>query len=199
MEKINKYLIITAALIIGLLLFKDCEPKESSESGPKIKIDTIYKIKTLTTKYTDTIIKLKYKDRYLPFQQIKNEIEETLDTGYVYLKYNDYHFKYDTITTHKYGEQKLSINGWGYINKIEVENTYKDTTTIITKEITKYKPSKGLFISPQYNRPFNNESSLKPSYNVNLDYINNNWLIGGSIGVQNDIPMYGIRIGFKIK
>lgn len=188
---------IIGALVV-LLLFKACEPKETPKLEPKIITDTIYKIQDKIIHLKDTIVKLKYKDREVNYIQVQTEIEETLDTGYVTLFYSDHFFKYDTIQEHKYGDSKISIKGWGYVNQVDVTNTWKDTTTTITKEITKYKSSKGLYLSPEYNAPFNKESNLKPIYKLNLDYVKGNWIMGTSIGVQNDIPMYGIRLGYKL-
>lgn len=195
----TKYIIaIIAGFLLALLLFKGCEPKETQKSGPQIKTDTIYKIQDKIIYLKDTIVKLKYKDREVNYIQVQTEIEETLDTGYVTLFYSDYLFKYDTTQVHQYGESKISIKGFGYVNQVDVTNTWKDTTTTITKEITKYKSSKGLYLSPEYNAPFNKESNLKPIYKLNLDYVKGNWILGGNIGVQNDIPMYGIRLGYKL-
>lgn len=193
MNQNTKYLIaITAGFMLALLLLKGCNQNNGQNRGVITKIDTIYQIQEKTTHFNDTILKLKYKDRLVPYQIIQNEIEDKIDT-----KANDYNFKYDTIASNKYGESKISITGWGYVSKVDVENTYQDTITTITKEITKYTPSKGLYLSPEYITHFNKEIN-QPTYKLNLDYVSNKWILGTGIGIQNNQPTYSFRIGYKI-
>jgi hypothetical protein len=200
-EKIKNY---TCAAIIGAIVFfmllKGCNQNKGQNRGDKIKMDTTYVIKEKVTHYNDTIVKIHYKDKYVPYKVIQNEIESKSDTGWVTLPYNDYHFKYDTIQEHKYGESKISIKGWGYVSKVEVNNKWKDTTITITKEIIKYNNASGLFLSAGYQRPFDKNSPLNPLYSIGLDYqIKNKVIIGTSIGVQNNEPVYGLKLGIKIK
>ena len=83
----------------------------------------------------------------------------------------------------------------------ELNTIIKDSTIVINKEITKtiLKPSKGLYLSPELIRPFNVDDSNKPTYRVNLDYINGNLIIGTGIGIQNEQPNWSVRIGYKLK
>jgi hypothetical protein len=188
----NGILYISVILLVILLsIYNTCNHNKGQNSGVKTKTDTIFKIIEKTAHFNDTIIKLRYKDRLVPYQIIQNELQNKIDT-------NDYNYTYDTIANNKFGESKISIKGFGYISKIDVENTYKDTTMIITKEITKYKASSGLYLSSEYQTPFNKDNGLKPSYNVKLDYVHNKWIIGTGIGVQDDKPNYSIKVGLKI-
>lgn len=210
-DKIKNYTIATIILIlVATLWFKGCNQNNGKKWVVNIKTDTVYVIKEKVSHFNDTIVKTLYKDRYFPYQVIKNDIESKIDTGWVTLPYKDYLFKYDTIQYHKYGESKISIKGWGYISKVNVDNKWKDTTITITKEITKYNnaseadavadKSSGLFLSAGYQRPFDKNSPLNPLYSIGLDYqIKNKVIIGTSIGVQNNEPVYGLKLGIKIK
>lgn len=197
----NGILYISVILLVILLsIYNTCNHNKGQNSGVKTKTDTIYKVIEKNTQFNDTIIKMMYNNNYYTTKEIQNQIEEKIDTGWVSLPYNEYIYKYDTIQEHKYGQTKISAAGWGYISKIDVENKWKDTTITITKEITKYKNASGLFLSAGYQRPFDKNSPLNPLYSIGLDYqIRNKVIIGTSIGVQNNEPVYGLKLGIKIK
>ena len=172
---------IIIGVLVALLLFKACNQNNTQNRGVITKTDTIYKVIEKNTHFNDTIIKMMYNNNYYTTKEIQNQIEEKIDTGWVTLPYKDYLFKYDTIQEHKYGDSKISITGWGYVSNVLVQNKWKDTTITITKEITKYKTSKGLYLSGEYIRPFNKDNGLNPNYRANLDYVHNKLIIGTGI------------------
>lgn len=183
-----KYIIaILAGFTLALLLIRGCNPPKSTIAEDNIKIDTIYQIKTDTIKLTDYKPKLKYI-----YRTKSDTIEIPIDT----MKF--WKYQYDSIHQHKKGNTHLKIKGWGSIDNIEMNTTVIDTTIYITKEITKYKSTKGIYFSPEYLTHFNKDIN-QPIYKVNLDYVNNNWIIGTGIGLQNNEQIYSFKVGFKIR
>ncbi len=145
----TKYIIaIIAGFLLALLLFRSCNQNIDQKSGVTTKIDTVYQVKEKIISITDNkpIVKYVYRDKI----KIKNDTIEIYQDS---LKF--WYYKLDTIYKHKYGQTRLKQNGWGYIEDIKITTTLKDTIVTINKEIIKYKPSKGLYLSPEYITPFN--------------------------------------------
>lgn len=187
----RKYIIsIIAGFALALLLLNQCSPKNNKSAG-ETKIDTVYQVKEklITIKDNKPIVKYIYKDKLI------NNVDtiEVINDSIKFWKYT-----MDTTYQHKYGTTQLKQKGWGYVEEININTILKDTTTIIIKEITKLKPTKGVYVSTEYLTPFNSNMPLQPTYKVNADFINSKWIVGTSIGIQNNQPIYGVRIGVKV-
>jgi hypothetical protein len=176
-------------LIVGILLgiLVNCSGKKNEDI---IKTNTIVKY----IKKIDTI------ENNKPILVYRNkEIIKTInksDTIIKDFKLKDYQYEYnknDSITD-------LYIKGWGSLDSLKIINKHKDKIIEITNTETIYKSSNGLFISGEYNIPFNKNNVLNtPIYKTNLDYIiRNKVIIGGSIGIQGNNLYYGGKIGFKL-
>jgi hypothetical protein len=198
MKPIYKYIIATImGFSLAMLMFKGCSPKNQQNAGDKIKIDTTYIIKDKIITIHDTIVKLKYNNKYIDKYIIQEQFKE--DDSTITVNWKDYFYALDTTYANKNSTTKVNINGWGYIDAIKLNTIIKDTTVIVNKEITKYIPSKGLYLSQEYIQPFdNNTTSSKSIYKVNIDYVNDKILIGTGIGIQNNNPNWSIKVGYKI-
>jgi len=197
METKTKYLItLFIGFLLGIIMTCDRNPQTVDT---QTVTDTVYKISEQKTTLTDTIIKNKFIVQKQELTNLINEITSTKNE----IKENlieKYKYKIDTTYHQQKSDTQLVINGWGYVDDIKLNTTYRDTTKVITNTttITKIKPSNGLYLSGEYVTPLNKNNSLEPIYKANLDYVKGRLIVGGSIGVQDNEPYYGVKLGFKI-
>ena len=186
----NIFLII-AGFLLFFLVVKSCNEDKTIKEIIKTKIDTTFVIKEKLVKITDTLPIVKYETKYVDKEVLK----------FIMVENKQYNYKIDTNYSYKNSNTNLKINGWGTISKIELATTMSDTSYIVNKEITKtiLKPSKGLYLSPEYITPFKVDELNNPLYRVNLDYINGSFIIGTGVGIQNNNPNISLKIGYKIR
>jgi len=188
MKTTVKYIIATiAGFILAILLMNQCNSKKPTKAEVKIKTDTIYKIQEKKIYIKDTIVKLKYVNKTLTNTIVKEEIQKNIKEDYTYNL--DTVYKQDKVTTN------LKIKGWGYINDIKLSTEFKDTTTIINKELTKYLTPTTVYVSGIYGQDL---ISRKANIGIGLDLtVKNKLIVGTSIGYSNE-PNFTFKVGYKI-
>ena len=140
-----KYLIaIIAGFLLAILLLDVCDSFKTPKSGVTTKIDTVYQIKEKVISISDNKPNVKYIYR----DKIKNDTIEIFQDSLKFWQY-----KLDTIYKNKYGQTRLTQNGWGYIEDINITTTLKDTVVIINKEktITVEDKRRKIYLGPTYN------------------------------------------------